>query len=254
MTEFFAMLMRWSLVFCCGVFLFLASCTRHTQGPDTFMTGKGKKLVITPIKHASVELNYDGLEFEIDPVSSNVGPIVEYVDKPKADYILVTHSHDDHFEKHAILVLTDGRKTQLLMDVRSWNRYYHRGMPIQNGQKAILGHGITVYAVPAYNVTKRYRKIHPKGVGNGYLIDFDGFRVYIAGDTELIPEMRRLKHIDVAFLPCSTYTMSLPQLRKAVEIIRPRVVYPYHWDETSPEAIKKALRGVPSEVRMRYFK
>ncbi len=231
------------------------SCHRIASEADTYKMKDGKKLIITPIKHASVEMNYNGLEFEIDPVASNVRPIVEYFDKPKADYILVTHKHDDHFDKSGILTLTDGTKTQILMDISSWNRYYHKGMHISNGQKAILGNGITIYAVPAYNITKKYRKIHQKGVGNGYVIDFNGFRVYIAGDTELIPEMKQLKHIDIAFLPCNQpYTMTLKQLREAVLLIRPKVVYPYNWGKTKPEAIKKALRGVPSEVKMKYFK
>jgi L-ascorbate metabolism protein UlaG (beta-lactamase superfamily) len=231
------------------------SCHRIASGADTYTMKDGKKLIITPIKHASVEMNYNGLEFEIDPVASNVRPIVEYFDKPKADYILVTHKHDDHFDKSGILTLTDGTKTQILMDISSWNRYYHKGMHISNGQKAILGNGITIYAVPAYNITKKYRKVHQKGIGNGYVIDFNGFRVYIAGDTELIPEMKQLKHIDIAFLPCNQpYTMTLKQLREAVLLIRPKVVYPYNWGKTKPEAIKKALRGVPSEVKMKYFK
>lgn len=233
----------------------LAGCDTPPQGADVYYTQKGKRLTVTPIKHGSVEMNYDGLEFEIDPVSSNVEPIVEYVDKPKADYILVTHWHSDHFEKHAILVLTDEAKTQLLMDVKSWNRYYHRGQVIMNGQKAVLEKNVTVYAVPAYNTAKKYRKIHPKGLGNGYIIDFDGLRVYIAGDTEVIPEMRQMKDIDIAFLPCNPpYTMTPRQLRKAVDIIRPKVVYPYNWGSTPPEAIEKALKGCGSKVVMRYFK
>ena len=236
--------------------LTLTACHEAPQGSDVYITPKGKRLTITPIKHASIEMNYDGLEFEIDPVSSNVEPIVEYVDKPKADYILVTHWHNDHFEKHAILVLTDEAKTNILLDVKSWNRYYNRGTPIHNAQKAALEKNVTVYAVPAYNVTPKHRAIHPKGLGNGYIIDFNGFRVYIAGDTEFIPEMYHIKEIDIAFLPCNTpYTMNLRQLRKAVEVIRPKIVYPYNWGQhTDPKDIEKTLRGVKSKVVMRYFR
>nr|WP_308571191.1 MBL fold metallo-hydrolase [uncultured Prevotella sp.] len=253
--DIFPLRQIWLYLLLFPLVLLISGCHKEASGADTYITKDGKRLVITPIKHASVEINYNGLEFEIDPVASNVPPIVEYFDKPKADYILVTHKHDDHFDKSGILALTDGSKTQILMDISSWNRYYHRGMHISNGQQANLGNGIIVYAVPAYNITKKYRKIHQKGIGNGYVIDFNGFRVYIAGDTELIPEMKQLKNIDIAFLPCNQpYTMTLPQLRKAVMLIRPKVVYPYNWGKTKPEAIEKALVGVPSEVKMKYFK
>ena len=76
------------------------------EGIDTYTLPNGKKLVVTPIKHASLQLNYDGWEFEIDPVSSAVRPIIDYTDKPKADFILVTHEHYDHFDMNAIHLLT----------------------------------------------------------------------------------------------------------------------------------------------------
>lgn len=88
------------------------SCSLKRAVGDRFVTASGKEIVITPIKHASIQINYDGREFEIDPVCSNVDPIVEYTDKPKADYILVTHGHTDHFDPYAIHVLMDQEKNK----------------------------------------------------------------------------------------------------------------------------------------------
>ena len=94
--------------------------------------------------------------------------------------------------------------------------------------------------------------MHPKGWCNGYVIDFGGFRVYVAGDTEYIPEMKQLKDIDVAFLPCDPHkTMSPRQLRLAAKAIRPKVVYPYHMGTTPRASIAKALAGLGIDVRFR---
>lgn len=233
----------------------LVACHHAGSSEDRFLTPSGKAVVITPIRHASLQINYDGYEFEIDPVCSNVEPIVEYTDKPKADYILVTHFHDDHFDSYAIHVLLDPKKTNLIVDRRSYNRLKHKGIVMKNGDVATLGKGMTLMAVPAYNVTEAYRKIHPKGDGNGYILNLDGFRIYIAGDTELIPEMAHLGPIDVAFLPCNRpYTMTLHQLVEAAQIIRPKVLYPYNWNNTSEEAIRKATAKLKMDVRIRYFK
>ena len=247
--------MRIPLIVFTFLFLILVSCGHNNQvgGVDTFTTKTGKKVVITCIKHASLEINYDGYEIEVDPVSSAYKPIVDYTDKPKADLILLTHEHYDHFDMNAVFLLTKDNTTVLLTP-RCFGRY-HRGTIVRNGDKAQLAKGITVYAVPAYNTTPSRRDIHPKNVGNGYVIDLDGFRIYIAGDTEFIPEMRNIKDIDVAFLPCDQpKTMTPAQLRQAAQTIRPRVLYPYHTSLTDTAKIRKALNGLGVDVRIRYMK
>lgn len=238
-----------------SITLLTASCVRNNQvgGVDTFTTKTGKKVVITCIKHASLEINYDGYEIEVDPVASAYRPIMDYNDKPKADCILLTHEHYDHFDMNAIFLLTKD-DTQLLLTPRCFGRY-HRGTIIRNGDMARLTKDITVYAVPAYNTTPQRREIHPKNVGNGYIIDLGGFRVYVAGDTEFIPETRKIKDIDVAFLPCDQpKTMTPVQLRQAAIAIRPRVLYPYHMGQTDSAKIMRAVSGLGIDVRMRYMK
>jgi L-ascorbate metabolism protein UlaG (beta-lactamase superfamily) len=106
-------------------------------------------------------------------------------------------------------------------------------------------------AVPAYNTTPDHLKFHPKGRDNGYVLSFDGFTVYIGADTEDIPEMKELKGIDVAFLPCNQpYTMTPHQLRSAVEMIHPKVVYPYHLGNTDRQQIEESLKNSGVEVKM----
>lgn len=220
--------------------------------PDVFYTAHGKKITITPIKHASLQINYDGREFEIDPVCSHVGPVLSYLDKPKADFILVTNKQLDHFDDYAIRVLTD-KYTELIIPKDIWFQM-RIGNVLENNMYMRIGGNSTIYAVPAYNISKKNAKRHPKGRWNGYILDFDGFRIYIAGDTEFIPEMRSLKDISIAFLPVSQFTMDLKQLRQAVETIKPKVVYPYHFYDADTAQIRKALSGTGSEVRIRYLR
>jgi len=113
-----------------------------------------------------------------------------------------------------------------------------------------LQEGIRVEAVPAYNTTPEHLQFHPKGRDNGYILSLDGFRIYIAGDTEDIPEMADIKDIDLAFLPCNQpYTMTVEQLVHAAQVIKPRVLIPYHFGQTDVSGIPEALPGI--DVRLR---
>ena len=92
---------------------------------------------------------------------------------------------------------------------------------------------IKVEAVPAYNTTEGHLQFHPKGRDNGYILTLDGLRIYVAGDTEDIPEMADIKDIDIAFLPCNQpYTMTTDQLVKAAKMVKPKVLFPYHYGQT----------------------
>lgn len=225
---------------------------QEKKRPDVYYTQNGKKITITPIKHASLQINYDGREFEIDPVCSHVGPVLSYLDKPKADFILVTNKQLDHFDDYAIHVLTD-KYTELIIPKDIW--YQMRiGNVMENNMYMNIGQKSVIYCVPAYNISKKNAKRHPKGRWNGYVLDFDGFRIYIAGDTEYIPEMKDLKNISIAFLPVSRFTMDLKQLRQAVETIKPKVVYPYHFYNADTAQIRHALQGTGAEVRIRYLR
>ncbi len=105
-------------------------------------------------------------------------------------------------------------------------------------------------AVPAYNTTEGHLQFHPKGRDNGYVLTLGGLRIYIAGDTEDIPEMAELRDIDIAFLPCNQpYTMTVEQLVRAAQVISPKVLIPYHFSQTPVDGIPSLLPGI--DVRLR---
>jgi L-ascorbate metabolism protein UlaG (beta-lactamase superfamily) len=116
--------------------------------------------------------------------------------------------------------------------------------------------GLRVEAVPAYNIAHKRpsgEPFHPRGTGNGYVITFGDTRVYVAGDTENIPEMRDLKDIAVAFLPMNLpYTMTPEMVADAAKAFRPKILYPYHFGETDTSELVKLLEADESiEVRIR---
>ena len=124
-----------------------------------------------------------------------------------------------------------------------------------NGDKAEVCDNITVEAVPAYNTTAGREKFHPKGRDNGYVLNIENLRIYVAGDTEDIPEMANLKDIDIAFLPCNQpYTMTPEQLAKAAKVIKPKVLFPYHYSDTPIRKVSMLLAGSGIDVRIRKYK
>ena len=220
------------------------------QQTDEFTTKSGKKVRFTCIKHASIQINYNGLEIQVDPVGKGMKPETDYSQFPKADIILVTHEHHDHFDSDAIAQLrTASTKIYLNPAV---HKMFGSGKALKNGDKVKIANDITIEAVPAYNTTPGREKFHPKGRDNGYILTLDGMRIYIAGDTEDIPEMANIKDISIAFLPCNQpYTMTIDQAANAAKIIKPKVLFPYHYNDTpvnklipllSREGIKVLIR------------
>ena len=126
------------------------------------------------------------------------------------------------------------------------------GEVMKNGDKIQIANDFTIEAVPAYNITEGRTQFHPKGRDNGFILTIDGLRIYIAGDTEDIPEMADIKNIDVAFLPCNQpYTMTTTQLVNAAKRIKPRVLFPYHFGKTDLSGIPAALKDTGIEVRIK---
>ena len=219
---------------------------------DTFTTPGGKTVEIEPLIHASIRIIYDGKEIEVDPVGKLGDRTTDYSLFPKADLILVTHEHHDHLDPEAIktLMKTD---TVVIANPNSRN-ILGFGQALKNGQSISLPDNIEVEAVPAYNTSQDKLQFHPKGRDNGYVLTLDGLRIYIAGDTEPIPEMAELKDIDIAFLPCNLpYTMTPAQLIEAARIIKPKVLYPYHYGTTDLSSIPDALKPYGIDVRIRPF-
>ena len=226
--------------------------TTDTYEVDVFKTKSGKTVKFHALVHASIRIEYDGKEIEIDPVTKLGNKTIDYSAMPKANYIFLTHEHGDHFDKEAIKLLT-GEKTQLVMNKRCAEMYGGPCAVLYNNQSATLG-DINVDAVPAYNNSEGRTQFHPKGRDNGYILTIDGLRIYIAGDTEDIPEMQDIKDIDIAFMPCNQpYTMTTEQLVKAAKTVKPKVLFPYHYGQTDLSGIPSQLKGSGIDVRIRHY-
>ena len=218
-----------------------------TYEAERFCTPSGKAVTITLVKHASLEISFCGKSVQVDPVSGLGKPTDYSAEFPKADFILVTHEHHDHFDPEAISALTD-EKTVLVTNARCAGML-GRGTALANGESYSDGI-LSVDAVPAYNTTEDHLQFHPKGRDNGYVLTLDGLRIYIAGDTEDIPEMSDLKDIDIAFLPCKQpYTMTVDQLVNAAKVIQPKVLIPYHYSQTDISSVPSLLSGIDVRIR-----
>ena len=227
------------------------TCWAQPRETDVFKTESGKTVKITCIKHASIMMEYDGKVIYFDPVI-NVKPYTDYTTFPKANYIFVTHEHQDHFDSMA---LTELKRNYTTIYVNN-NVYenWSSGYVMKNGDKAEVCDNITVEAVPAYNTTPDHMKFHPKGRDNGYILTIEDLRIYVAGDTEDIPEMENIKDIDIAFLPCNQpYTMTVEQLVKAAKTIKPKVLFPYHYSDTPIRKATMLLGGSGIDVRIRKY-
>lgn len=211
---------------------------------ESHNTGQGE-LRITLIGHASLMLEFDGQVIHVDPWLK----VGDYAGLPKADLVLITHDHRDHADAESVLAVripvTELIGSQLSVQKLGWGRC------LSNGQSTTWN-GIGIEAVPAYNQTHKRENgafYHPKGEGNGYVLRFGEFRVYIAGDTEDIPELAAIKGVDVAFLPVNLpFTMTPEMLVNAAKLLRPKVLYPYHTGDTDMGKVAAAMSAVP-EVR-----
>ena len=218
---------------------------------DVFKTKSGKPVTFHALMHSCIRIEFDGKEIEIDPVAKMRDRVVDYSQMPKADYIFVTHEHGDHYDPSAIRLLS-AEKTKLVMNKRCTDMF-GSGLTMANGQNFLID-DIKVEAVPAYNTTEGRQQFHPKGRDNGYILTLDGLRIYIAGDTEDIPEMADIKDIDIAFLPCNQpYTMTPEQLIKAAKTIKPKVLFPYHYGQTDVSTIPSSLKSEGIDVRIRHY-
>jgi len=219
---------------------------------DVFTTKSGLSVKFYALLHASIRIVFDGKEIEVDPVKELGGRTVDYTVMPKADYIFVTHEHRDHFDEGAIsLLMSDA--TKFITNSRCAEMLGH-GDVMANGDTRTIDSLLAVEAVPAYNTTEGHLQFHPKGRDNGYILTLDGLRIYIAGDTEDIPEMAGLGAIDIAFLPCNQpFTMTTDQLVHAARMIKPRVLFPYHYGDTDVTSLPSELQADSIDVRIRHY-
>jgi L-ascorbate metabolism protein UlaG (beta-lactamase superfamily) len=209
--------------------------------------------IIHALFHASFVVQWNGKVIYCDP-ATDPAYLSTYQGLPKADLVLVTHSHSDHLS------------TTQIDAVRGTNAVIVAPQAVYGSltaaQKAIASVlpsgtstnlvGLTIDAIPAYN------SYHPLGTGNGYVLTLGGKRIYVSGDTGNVAEMRALRDIEVAFVCINQpFTMTVSEATNAVRAFRPKVVYPYHYRDqsgttTSARNFKQQLgTDLGIEVRLR---
>ena len=233
--------------------LSLFGCKEKTASypQDVVQTRSGQELTITFFKHASLSLEFEGHYIYVDPVST----YADYAKLPKADVILITHSHYDHFDMEAIdRLMKDG--TVVVCDKTSAEAFEFDCVTMTPGSVSAPVDGVDITAVPAYNITAEHLQFHPREREDcGYILTMGGTRIYISGDTENNDDIKALTDIDIAFLPVNQpYTMTVDQAVDAVKAIRPKVFYPYHYGEVETVTdIDRLVRELDSvtEIRVR---
>ncbi len=231
-----------------GVLTMLVSCAAILAMAADKIPAAGGDIEITPITHASVQVEHAGKVIHVDPWRQG-----DYSKARQADLILITAVQEEHhFDVEAIRKIRKAGAPVLVP--KDAQDQLPDATPIANGETRTVA-GIRVEAAPAYDL-KPGEPFHPKGRDNGYVVTLGGKRLYFAGVTECTPEMQALKNIDVAFLP-----MNSPNQRNTpsavadcVKIFKPKVVYPYHYRSGTRggnvEPFRDALKGEPIEVRL----
>ncbi|WP_375599060.1 MBL fold metallo-hydrolase [Devosia sp. Naph2] len=233
-----------------GIAANLTATTAHAQEmpmADTLTTSAGE-LVIHPVDHASLVLEFDGKAIYVDPV----GGAERYAALPAPSAILITHGHGDHFDVPTLEAIAGDAPLITNADV-------HAKLPeglkanataMANGENGTIL-DIAVRAIAAHNVTDDRMNYHPVGVGNGYVLSFGDSQVYIAGDTEPTEDMLGLSDIAVAFLPMNLpYTMTPDQAVEAINTFKPAIIYPYHYGESDLGPLETDV-DADVEVRLR---
>lgn len=185
---------------------------------------------IMPISHATFVMNWDGQIIYVDPV----GGAASFEGMPDAEVILVTDIHGDHMSEETLMSIKNDKNflftPQAVADKLSDDL---KPLVVVNNGETTTRNELKITAIPMYNLTEGRLDKHVKGRGNGYVLEKNGYRVYISGDTEDIPEMRSLEHIDKAFVCMNLpYTMDINQAASAVLEFAPKEVIPYHYRGT----------------------
>lgn len=199
----------------------------ETAAVDTASSNQSV-LKIIPIEHATLVLEWNGMTIYIDPVG---GPEA-FEGQKQPDLILITDVHGDHLNVETLEALNTD-KAKIIAPQAVADKMPEKFTPqievLHNGD--LKEHnGMTVEAIPMYNLREEALKFHTKGRGNGYVLNMGNQRIYFSGDSEDIPEMRSLKNIDKAFICMNLpYTMTEESAAAAVLEFQPKQIYPYHY-------------------------
>jgi L-ascorbate metabolism protein UlaG (beta-lactamase superfamily) len=237
-----------SILACVALLSFAAGTHAQTARPvQTFTTSAGP-VKITPVYHASLEIEAGGKIIIVDPAKP-----ANFAGLPQADLILITDIHGDHLDPD--LIKAESKSDTNIIAPAAVAKTVTAAKVIGNGEKTTWGDW-TIEAIPMYNTTASRgpapgKLFHDKGRGNGYVLTYGGKRFYFSGDTEGVPEMRALKNIDVAFICMNLpYTMTPEEAADAVKAFHPKVAIPYHYKGQDTAVFKKALDGTGIDVRL----
>jgi L-ascorbate metabolism protein UlaG (beta-lactamase superfamily) len=238
-----------SMVFilaCAASLLVAAGAPAQMARPAQTFDSSAGPVKITPVYHASLEIEAGGKTIIVDPAKP-----ANFNGLPQADLILITDIHGDHLDPD--LIKAESKADTTIIAPAAVAKTVTGAKVINNGEKTTWG-AWTIEAVPMYNLTRgpaAGKLFHDKGRGNGYILTYGGKRFYFSGDTEAIPEMKALKNIDVAFVCMNLpYTMTPEEAADAVKAFHPKVAIPYHYKGQDTAAFKKALEGTGIEVRL----
>lgn len=199
-----------------------------------------------PVHHGTLRLTIGERVVWIDPWSKGE------LDGPKADLVLITDIHSDHFDEAGIAAVRGPEATIVAPAVVA--EKLPGALVLANGEAKDLGF-VRVEAVPMYNLERGPepgKLFHDKGRGNGYVLTVGDRRIYVSGDTECTPEMKALRDIDVAFVCMNLpYTMPPKEAAQCVAAFKPKVLYPYHYRDSNLDELEAALAGSGVEVRRR---
>jgi L-ascorbate metabolism protein UlaG (beta-lactamase superfamily) len=221
---------------------------------QTTVPATGGNITITPIMHAAVQLEHGGRVIQVDPWSK-----ADLSKAKPADLVLVTDIHGDHMDPAAIAKVRKAGAPVVMPAAVQAEAAGKIPAPVEvfaNGQTRTVA-GVPIEAIAAYNLQRGPKPgefFHTKGRANAYVITLGGQRVFLAGDTECVPEIKALKNIDIAFLPMNLpYTMPPAEAAECVKAFQPRIAIPYHYQGQKVEEFEAALKGSKIEVRRLNF-
>lgn len=199
-----------------------------TEQNYSFSTDSGVPVVVWPISHATMVIEWGEDILYIDPAEE----LSAYEGYPVPNYVFVTHEHGDHYNEQVLTNLVTQEVTLVVNPAVSDmlpEALSGKAIVMANGDSQTVG-PMSVDAIPAYNIREEALNYHPEGRDNGYILETDGFRMYISGDTEDTPELRALTDIDVAFVSMNLpYTMPVENAADGVLAFAPETIIPYHF-------------------------
>jgi L-ascorbate metabolism protein UlaG (beta-lactamase superfamily) len=258
------MKLPWSV----AVLIVMAPAVGLGQAPSTTkVAGSGGALVVTALGHASVQVEQGAKVVIVDPVSGQA----DLSKAKRADLILITDIHPDHYDPDAVAKLRKpGAPVVVPQAVADMKKIpdvtVMANRQMRTNESALAG--VSIISVPAYNIQRGPAPgqfYHPRDRGQGYLVMFSNSlatsrtggapSIYVSGDTECVPAMAQwVKNVDVALVPMNLpYTMTPAEAAECVKGFRPKVAIPYHYMGQKPEEFAAALKGQPIEVRMLDF-